>query len=80
MTDDHAQLLMTPHGKPVVLRTKNRRKMSAEAGERIRQAQINLWAAKKKSPTMKTAPIRSLSVGQIGAHGRNADGDSNALA
>jgi hypothetical protein len=57
MTDDHAQLLMTPHGKPVVLRTKKRRKMSAEAGERIRQTQINLWAAKKKSPTMKTAPI-----------------------
>jgi hypothetical protein len=32
---------------PNVQKTKKRRKMSAEARERIRQAQIKRWAAKK---------------------------------
>ncbi len=40
---------------PKVQKTKKRRKMSTEARERIRQAQIKRWAALKETPKEKKA-------------------------
>ena len=46
---------------PIVLKTKKRRKMSAEARERIRQAQIKRWAAVKQlaKPDANAAAVAS---------------------
>jgi hypothetical protein len=43
---------------PIVLKRKKRKKLSSEARERIRQAQIKRWAAVKQAakPAVNTAP------------------------